>query len=336
MREDKMTRSPAYSFMKERIELEFQKLEKEKVTPWAFFLSGKELRLTKFLGDEISYSGIAYEGSPRTLFWNGFIQPFLQDIASRSFEGTRKFCLTHRLELQQPMVETADLLKAGIRRIYERMSDIDQRLRGKGYPSSVPKYNAITERAGSEAFVEERRDAELTLGHKKKEEEHMEKDGQKRITGAVMRQIEAVNVWIAIEAEYGESKRSFGKKINFVNDPFKRKVVFRDVEQAFLLALEGFNKPSVVLAGGVIEEMLRLYLEVKKVKPATNKLDAYIKACEDNGLLKTAIHRLADSIRQFRNIVHLERESSPKYSISKATAKGAVSSIFTIANDFGK
>ncbi len=137
------------------------------------------------------------------------------------------------------------------------------------------------------------------------------------------------------KTEYGESKRSFAKRINFVKDQFKRKVIFRDVEQAFLLARHGFSKPSVVLAGGVIEELLRLYLETKNIRPARNNLDAYIKACEDNGLLKTAIHRLADSIRQFRNIVHLERESSSKYSISKATAKGAVSSVFTIANDFG-
>jgi hypothetical protein len=34
------------------------------------------------------------------------------------------------------------------------------------------------------------------------------------------------------------------------------------------------------------------------------------------------------------DIVHLERESYNRQTISKATAKGAVSSIFTIASDF--
>ena len=34
------------------------------------------------------------------------------------------------------------------------------------------------------------------------------------------------------------------------------------------------------------------------------------------------------------NIVHLENEFSGKYTISKATAKGAITSIFTISNDF--
>ena len=68
------------------------------------------------------------------------------------------------------------------------------------------------------------------------------------------------DAWREIEKEYDVSNRSFGKKINFIQDPFKRKVIFRDVEQAFLLAREGFSKPSVILAGGVVEELLRLYL----------------------------------------------------------------------------
>jgi hypothetical protein len=143
------------------------------------------------------------------------------------------------------------------------------------------------------------------------------------------------DAWLEIESEYDVSKRSFGKRINFVKDEFKRKVIYRDIEQAFLLASHGFHKPSVVLAGGVIEELLRLYLEHKKVVPSGNNLDSYVRVCEEKALLKGAINKLADSVRQFRNIVHLERESSAKYTISKATAKGAVSSVFTIANDFG-
>ena len=162
-----MDRSPAYSFIKERIELEFQKLEKDKVTPWAFLLSEKGLRITDFFGKEVQYSGIGFEGSPRTVFWKGFIQPFLQEIIFRSFSETRDFCSAHRLDLKQPMEETASLLKAGINGIYRRMSDIDQRLRGKGFPNSVPKYNPEKEIALSEASVEERMAAELGLVRKK-------------------------------------------------------------------------------------------------------------------------------------------------------------------------
>lgn len=140
------------------------------------------------------------------------------------------------------------------------------------------------------------------------------------------------NAWLEIKGEYGVSKRMLGKRIVFIKDEFKRGVIFRDIEQAYLLANHGFYKPAVILAGGVIEELLRLYLKHKSVASESNNLDSYIKACEKQGFIKGAIHNLADSVRQFRNVVHMEREGSPKQSISKANAKGAVSSIFTIAS----
>jgi hypothetical protein len=141
-------------------------------------------------------------------------------------------------------------------------------------------------------------------------------------------------IWQEIEKDFDVSKKNFGKKINFVKDKYKRNVIFRDVEHSYLLACNGFSKPAVILAGGVIEELLRLYLDSKGVRIKSDSFNDYIKACESNGLLKLAIHKLSDSVRHFRNIVHLSKETSSKITISKATAKGAVSSIFTIANDF--
>lgn len=143
-----------------------------------------------------------------------------------------------------------------------------------------------------------------------------------------------VGAWDQIEKDYGVSKRSFGKKINFIKDSYKRKIIFRDVEQAFILAQHNFNKPAVILSGSVIEELLRLYLVHKKTTPPKDNFDGYIQACQSNGLLKSGVQRLTDSVRQFRNFVHLEKEVSSRHALSKATAKGAVSSIFTLINDF--
>jgi hypothetical protein len=142
------------------------------------------------------------------------------------------------------------------------------------------------------------------------------------------------SIWNDIKNDYKETKRRFGKKINFVTDTFKREIIFRDIEQAYYLAKIGFSKPAVILAGSVIEELLRLYLKSKTITPLKDNFDGYIKTCENKKLLKSAIHRLSDSIRQFRNLVHLEKEVTLRHTISIATAKGAVASIFTIANDF--
>jgi len=140
--------------------------------------------------------------------------------------------------------------------------------------------------------------------------------------------------WKAIESEFGINKKSFGIKIKFITNPFKRIIIFRDVEQAFVLASLGFSKPAVILAGSVIEELLRLYLECKNISPISANFDGYIRTCEQHGLLKDSVSRLSHSVRQFRNLVHLSVEENKKHTLSKATAIGAVSSIFTIASDF--
>ena len=160
-----------------------------------------------------------------------------------------------------------------------------------------------------------------------------DKKGRQQMT-QFFSNLKANEIWLQIEKEYDVSKRSFARKINFVSDGFKRKIIFRDIEQSYILAASGFPKPAVILAGNVIEELLRLFLKHKNIIPTNNNFDSYIKACEQNGLLKLAINRLTDSVRYFRNVVHLEKENSPRISISKATAKGAVASIFTITNDF--
>lgn len=141
-------------------------------------------------------------------------------------------------------------------------------------------------------------------------------------------------IWEDIRSQYDISKIDFAKKIKFVKDKFKKNVIFRDIEHAFVLSTQGFPKPAVILAGGVIEELLRLYLKRKRIKPKDETFFSYIKACEDNRLLKRGVYRLSDSIRDFRNLVHLKNETIKKHTVSTATAKGAVSSIFTIANDF--
>ena len=142
--------------------------------------------------------------------------------------------------------------------------------------------------------------------------------------------------WRDIYEDYDVKKLTFAKNINFVTESYKRKAIFRDIEQAYILAKIGFSKPAVIPAGSVIEELLRLYLKSKNIKAISNTFDGYIKTCEQHGLLKGAISRLSDSVRHFRNLVHLEGEMTARHKISKATATSAVASIFIISNDFQK
>lgn len=153
-------------------------------------------------------------------------------------------------------------------------------------------------------------------------------------SGIFRKQQSGQDTWDDIHNDFGISKRTLAKKMKFVTDKYKRKIIFRDIEHAYILAKNGFSKPATILAGSVIEELLRLYLKSKNVKPARNTFEEYIKISEQKGLLKSGIPPLSNSVRHFRNIVHLSGEKTKKDMILKATAKGAVASIFTIANGF--
>lgn len=163
-----MKPSPGYSFIKERLEREFEQLDKEKIAPWAFLRTEHGLRVVGFDGREIRYRGLEFDGTPRHIFWNAYAQPFLKDIVSRGFADTRVFCKEHGIDASLPMEETAGELKLGVQRIFNRMVDIDRRLRGRGFPNTVLPYNPAQEIGSADAFITERLNAELSIFPKPK------------------------------------------------------------------------------------------------------------------------------------------------------------------------
>lgn len=163
--------------------------------------------------------------------------------------------------------------------------------------------------------------------HKKEEIKHNVKKGN--ITS-----ISSKSIWLKIEKDFGINKRVFAKKINFVKDIHQKRILLRDVEHAYILSQNGFSKPAIILAGSVIEELLRSYLNHKNITPSKDTFDGYIKACEDNKLLKSGISKLSDYVRHFRNYVHIKEELNSKHSMSKVNAKNAVSSLLVIVSEF--
>lgn len=141
-------------------------------------------------------------------------------------------------------------------------------------------------------------------------------------------------VWKQIAEEFKINQLAFGRKINFVKDQYTRRIIFRDVEDAYTLYKSGFSKAAIILAGGVIEELLRIYLLTKGHTFKKNTFYEFIDICEANNYLRTGARRLTDSARDYRNLVHLENEAYSKTEPTQSMASGAVSAIFTIVNDF--
>ena len=326
-----MDKHPEISFA---VKNKFKILVKDKLTPWRFLNAGRMMPVEDFDGRTIQYRGVAFEGSPRQFFWGGFVEPFLEAIFIWAFEFAVDYAEKRKHDCQEVILHSHQYLTNGLYSTYTTMLDIDRKLRGKGFPSRVPPRDISQDIKRMQTKLDQYRDsALLSVESSKRTEKKRLVATELSPSGGARMNTKSSETWDKIQSHYDVSKKGFGKKINFITDRFKRKIIFRDVEHAYMLANSGFSKPAVILAGSIIEELLRIFLIYKGITPTTNRFDGYIKACEENGLLKTAIYRLTDSVRHFRNLVHSEKESSSRATISKATAIGAVSSIFTLVND---
>ena len=119
----------------------FKQLLIEKVKPWVFLNSDKMKTITDFNGRKICYKGVSFEGSPRLVFWNDFIEPFLEAIIIWSFEFSCVQAERKHYPLLQVLKYVKNYLLSSIKEIYSEMQDIDRRLKGKGYPSRVTPYD---------------------------------------------------------------------------------------------------------------------------------------------------------------------------------------------------
>ena len=159
-------KSAIYQITKKMIENEYEKLRRDKITPWSFLQSRHPFKCKDFYGKEIYYSGVKFEGTPELVFWDGFIEPFLSDIIFRAFNTTIQLCRDKKIYSATPIRETGKLLKVLVLKVYSDMADVDRRLRGAGFPQNIEKKDVsgkvkpflslIDERVGSELSIRER------------------------------------------------------------------------------------------------------------------------------------------------------------------------------------
>ena len=132
------TRSPVFTEVETFIAQEYERLRRTKIDPWSLLTAGPLFRCTDFYGKEISYQGVRFEGSPRDVFWGGFIEPFLRDLVIRAIDHAAGLAASRGVEARTAILEATGLLKSSVSAAYHRMQDIDQCLRAGGYPEQVP------------------------------------------------------------------------------------------------------------------------------------------------------------------------------------------------------
>jgi hypothetical protein len=153
-------RTSIYPIVEKFLNDKYARLENAQITPWAFF-HGIGLKVNDFHGKRISYSGIRFCGSPVLVFWNGYIEPFLEDIAFRAIDLSMEAAASRNIPLRQPLLEVQGQLYGLCRRTFDRMANIDQGLRKTGVLHNVPIRGTEKELARMRQFIDQRIDAEL-------------------------------------------------------------------------------------------------------------------------------------------------------------------------------
>ncbi|MFX0200279.1 MAG: hypothetical protein ACFFCW_29520 [Candidatus Hodarchaeota archaeon] len=138
----KTGRTPLNVRTTKRVEEMKEFIIKEKIDPW-LFIRIRGVQILKTDGSVIAFSGVEYQGSPRTAFLDqDYIDPFLEEGIQKVLDETGEECRTNDLRAEEPLKEAGALLAGVIRNIYNRMAEVDSRLRKKrGDSEKVSKVN---------------------------------------------------------------------------------------------------------------------------------------------------------------------------------------------------
>lgn len=147
-------KSDLYPKIRKLVNDAYETLRREQLDPWRFF-NVKPLDCTDSQGKRIPYGGVKFEGSPREVFWGGYIDPFLENITIKTLDTVAQICSSASLSPAVYLDEASQLLTLLVTRVYRDMAEIDRVLRGEGYPNRIPMREVSTEVARMEKLIVE-------------------------------------------------------------------------------------------------------------------------------------------------------------------------------------
>ena len=88
-------------------------------------------------GTQISYTGVAYEGSPSTIFWSERYWPgYLDEVISDATNLTLEYCKNEDVWPNRYLNILEEICFKYIAKLYEEMARVDAALRGRGTPET--------------------------------------------------------------------------------------------------------------------------------------------------------------------------------------------------------
>jgi hypothetical protein len=125
------------------------------VSPWAHLKapSGQPLVVHRFDGSAMSWPGGKFEGAPQQAFWRGYIEPFLEKMVVEQLRAAGQAAKDGGVDAAELIGEVEALLLAACRKVYDRMADVDARLRAEGYADTAARRSIKRELRAVEEFI---------------------------------------------------------------------------------------------------------------------------------------------------------------------------------------
>jgi hypothetical protein len=155
--------TPLFPIFQKRINDATEKLIKNQVTPWVFMTSGDPFKVKDFDGGEISYKGIKFKGSPRHVFWTRYIDPFVEALILEEIATAISKAKENQIDARLLLPEVQAFLVSSVHKIFDAMSDVDQRLLGHGFPDSIPRRSVDSEINRLSDFIGQHIKSELDM-----------------------------------------------------------------------------------------------------------------------------------------------------------------------------
>jgi hypothetical protein len=124
------------------------------VSPWANLLTAHSLSVRRHDGSGIVWTDTKYGVPQQDIFWRGYIDPFVEELVSTQMREAGQVARKTQGDREILVAEVRDLLLRAVRKIYDRMADVDQQLRGDGFPQSVTRRSIKTELRVMEQYID--------------------------------------------------------------------------------------------------------------------------------------------------------------------------------------
>jgi uncharacterized protein with von Willebrand factor type A (vWA) domain len=102
------------------------------ITKWVFIHSGTRVEIPKYDGSLICYQGVRFNGSPEIVFWQDFINGYLNNEPIEVLRKVGELAQKTDQNIKECLYEAEKLLGVMGHRVFEQMSDTDQTLKGNG------------------------------------------------------------------------------------------------------------------------------------------------------------------------------------------------------------